>query len=134
MLFFFYSSTSYIILDIELSVHYYYFFCSYQNVGVQWLCELHQQGVGGILADEMGLGKTIQIISFLSGLYYSKLKNKYSRFRGLGSSLIICPTTLMHQWVKEFHLWLPPLRVAILHACGSFLGISFVALIILTLN
>lgn len=98
---------------------------SYQKVGVQWLWELHQQGVGGILADEMGLGKTIQIISFFAGLYYSRLKNKYNSFRGLGPSLIVCPTTLMYQWVKEFHLWLPPLRIAILHACGSFSGTYF---------
>lgn len=95
---------------------------NYQKVGVQWLWELHQQGVGGILADEMGLGKTIQLIVFLSGLYYSKLKNKYNCFCGLGPSIVVCPTTLMYQWVKEFHIWLPPIRVAILHACGSFSG------------
>lgn len=78
--------------------------------------------MGGILGDEMGLGKTIQVIAFLSGVYYSKLKNKHLSYRGLGPSLIICPTTLMHQWVKEFHQWLPPVRIAILHASGSYCG------------
>lgn len=97
-------------------------FFSYQKVGVQWLWELHQQEVGGILGDEMGLGKTIQVISFLSGIYYSKLRNKHLSYRGLGPSLIVCPTTLMHQWVKEFHQWLPPIRIAILHASGSYSG------------
>lgn len=81
--------------------------------GVQWLWELHRQKVGGILGDEMGLGKTIQVIAFLSGLYYSKIL-------GPGQpSIIVCPATVMKQWVQEFHKWWPPLRVAILHASGS---------------
>lgn len=40
----------------------------YQKTGIRWLCELHEQNVGGILADEMGLGKTIQVIAFLRAL------------------------------------------------------------------
>ncbi|OWK07845.1 ERCC6 [Cervus elaphus hippelaphus] len=41
-------------------------------------------------------------------------------FEGLGPTIIVCPTTVMHQWVKEFHTWWPPFRVAILHETGSF--------------
>ncbi|XP_011353710.1 DNA excision repair protein ERCC-6 isoform X5 [Pteropus vampyrus] len=41
------------------------------------------------------------------------------RFDGLGPTIIVCPTTVMHQWVKEFHMWWPPFRVAILHESGS---------------
>lgn len=44
------------------------------------------------------------------------------RYRGLGPSLIICPTTVMHQWVREFHTWWPNFRVAILHDSGAFEG------------
>lgn len=33
----------------------------FQKTAVQWLSELHEQGVGGIVGDEMGLGKTIQV-------------------------------------------------------------------------
>lgn len=95
---------------------------NYQRVGVRWLWELDQQNCGGLLGDEMGLGKTIQLISFLSGLHYSQLKDKDTRYRGLGPSLIVCPTTVMHQWVKEFHTWCPVLRVAILHESGTFVG------------
>jgi DNA excision repair protein ERCC-6 len=85
----------------------------YQKTCVQWLWELHRQHVGGILGDEMGLGKTIQVIAFLSSLYYSKIL-------GPGQpSIIICPATVMKQWVQEFHKWWPPLRVAILHASGT---------------
>ncbi|XP_059518075.1 DNA excision repair protein ERCC-6 isoform X4 [Myotis daubentonii] len=94
----------------------------YQQTGVRWLWELHCQQAGGILGDEMGLGKTIQIIAFLAGLSYSKIRTRGSnyRFEGLGPTIIVCPTTVMHQWVKEFHTWWPPFRVAVLHETGSY--------------
>ncbi|XP_068579280.1 DNA excision repair protein ERCC-6 [Cebidichthys violaceus] len=94
----------------------------YQQTGVRWLWELHCQQAGGILGDEMGLGKTIQVISFLAGLSYSKLRTRGSNYRyvGLGPTVIVCPATVMHQWVKEFHTWWPPFRVAVLHETGSF--------------
>jgi hypothetical protein len=28
----------------------------------------------------------------------------------------------MHQWVREFHVWWPQFRVAVLHESGSFNG------------
>ncbi|XP_041032112.1 DNA excision repair protein ERCC-6 isoform X1 [Carcharodon carcharias] len=94
----------------------------YQQTGVRWLWELHCQQAGGILGDEMGLGKTIQIIAFLAGLSYSKIRTRGSNYRyeGLGPVIIVCPATVMHQWVKEFHTWWPPFRVAVLHETGSF--------------
>lgn len=83
----------------------------YQRTGVKWLWELHQQNAGGIVGDEMGTGKTIQIISFLAGLLYSGKLTK--------SVVIVCPATVMKQWVQEFHRWWPPFRVALLHSSGS---------------
>jgi len=83
----------------------------YQKTGVQWLHELYTQQVGGIVGDEMGLGKTIQIISFLAGLHYSKKLDK--------PIIVVCPATVMKQWVNEFHRWWPPFRVTILHSSGS---------------
>ncbi|KAK9365350.1 SNF2 family N-terminal domain-containing protein [Lipomyces kononenkoae] len=83
----------------------------YQKTCVQWLWELYSQSTGGIIGDEMGLGKTIQIISFLAGLHYSGNLDK--------PVLVVCPATVMKQWVKEFHRWWPPLRVVILHSSGS---------------
>ncbi|XP_046572869.1 LOW QUALITY PROTEIN: DNA excision repair protein ERCC-6-like [Haliotis rubra] len=94
----------------------------YQRVGVRWLWELHCQEAGGIVGDEMGLGKTIQTIAFLAALRYSKLRNKNFPCAGLGPCVIVCPATVMHQWVKEFHKWWPPFRVAILHSSGSYSG------------
>ncbi|KAF1921107.1 DNA repair and recombination protein RAD26 [Ampelomyces quisqualis] len=83
----------------------------YQKTGVQWLWELYQQNVGGIIGDEMGLGKTIQAISFVAGLHYSKMLTK--------PVIVVCPATVMKQWVNEFHRWWPALRVSILHTSGS---------------
>ncbi|PIO33173.1 hypothetical protein AB205_0172680 [Aquarana catesbeiana] len=53
----------------------------YQQTGVRWLWELHCQQAGGILGDEMGLGKTIQIIAFLAGLSYSRIRTRGSDYR-----------------------------------------------------
>ncbi|PYI12014.1 putative DNA repair protein Rhp26/Rad26 [Aspergillus sclerotiicarbonarius CBS 121057] len=83
----------------------------YQKTGVQWLWELQQQQVGGIIGDEMGLGKTIQAIAFLAGLHYSKRLTR--------PVIVVCPATVMKQWVNEFHRWWPPFRVSILHTSGS---------------
>ena len=83
----------------------------YQKTGVQWLHELHTQQAGGIIGDEMGLGKTIQIIAYLAGLQYSKKLDK--------PVIVVCPATVMKQWVNEFHKWWPPFRVTILHSSGS---------------
>ncbi|KAI5306835.1 hypothetical protein KEM56_006902 [Ascosphaera pollenicola] len=83
----------------------------YQKTGVQWLWELHQQKVGGIIGDEMGLGKTIQAIAFFASLHHSGKLN--------GPIIIVCPPTVMKQWVNEFHQWWPPFRVSILHTSGS---------------
>lgn len=94
----------------------------YQQTCVKWLWELHGQSCGGILGDEMGLGKTIQMISFLVGLSYSCLSSIRQPWKGLGPVLIVCPATVLHQWVKEFHKWWPPFRVAVLHESGSFTG------------
>ncbi|XP_067093027.1 DNA excision repair protein ERCC-6 [Osmerus mordax] len=94
----------------------------YQQTGVRWMWELHCQQAGGILGDEMGLGKTIQAIVFLAALSYSKLRTRGCNYRytGLGPTVIVCPATVMHQWVREFHTWWPPFRVAVLHDTGSF--------------
>ncbi|CAG8585468.1 unnamed protein product [Penicillium salamii] len=87
------------------------FLFPYQKIGVQWLWELHQQSVGGIIGDEMGLGKTIQAIAYLASLHHSQKLTK--------PAIIVCPATLMKQWVNEFHRWWPAFRVSILHSSGS---------------
>lgn len=40
----------------------------YQQVGVEWLANLHRKHLNGILADETGLGKTVQTVAYLAHL------------------------------------------------------------------
>lgn len=84
---------------------------NYQKICVQWLYELYQQRAGGIIGDEMGLGKTIEVIAFLASLHHSGLLD--------GPILIVCPATVMKQWVNELHHWWPAFRSIILHSMGS---------------
>ncbi|RKP26799.1 SNF2 family N-terminal domain-containing protein, partial [Syncephalis pseudoplumigaleata] len=83
----------------------------YQRACLRWLWKLRQQETGGILGDEMGLGKTVQIIAFLAALLYS---NQWK-----GPALILCPATMLDQWVGEFNRWWPPMRTVVLHSSGS---------------
>jgi DNA excision repair protein ERCC-6 len=66
---------------------------NYQKTGIRWLVELHRKRVGGINGDQMGLGKTVQTVAFLAALHSSHLFGD--------KVLIICPATVMFQWVKE---------------------------------
>ena len=74
----------------------------YQVYGYKWLRTLKTAGFGGILADEMGLGKTLQIIAVLLS----------ARLEGeIGTSLIVCPASLVYNWVEEFRRFAPLLSV-----------------------
>ncbi|KAJ1731328.1 DNA repair protein rhp26 [Coemansia sp. Benny D160-2] len=88
----------------------------YQKACMNWLFALHQQNAGGILGDEMGLGKTVQMAAFLASMYHSRLLDK--------PSIVVCPATLLRQWVSEFHAWWPALRVVILHSTGYGMRVS----------
>ncbi|XP_043272701.1 DNA excision repair protein ERCC-6-like [Venturia canescens] len=94
----------------------------YQKVSIRWLWELHGRGLGGLMGDEMGLGKTVQVIAFLAGLDVSELLSDGGRFRGLGPTIIVCPATLLEQWLRHFREWAPFLRVAVLHHSGTYRG------------
>ncbi|KAK6334059.1 hypothetical protein TWF696_002561 [Orbilia brochopaga] len=74
---------------------------------------------GGILAEEMGLGKTVELISLLS-LHRREIQageetviDLYTGadVRASGSTLIICPPSIIQQWVSELALHAPGLRV-----------------------
>ncbi|XP_063793111.1 DNA excision repair protein ERCC-6-like [Pseudophryne corroboree] len=83
----------------------------HQREGVAFLYSLHRdERKGGILADDMGLGKTIQVIGFLSGMFDAELVNFI---------LLIMPTTLISNWVKEFEKWTPGMRVNEFHGTSK---------------
>lgn len=73
----------------------------YQREGFAWLNTLADTGLGGILADEMGLGKSLQTISVL-----------LSRKEELAEcpALIVCPASLVYNWLAEFKKFAPELR------------------------
>ncbi|KZO99381.1 hypothetical protein CALVIDRAFT_534356 [Calocera viscosa TUFC12733] len=78
----------------------------YQRIGLNWLVTLHSNGLNGILADEMGLGKTLQVIALLAHL----------REHGVwGPFLIVCPLSVVHNWVSEFEKFTPSIPVVMYH-------------------
>jgi len=82
---------------------------NYQQAGLNWLWFLRTHGFGGILADDMGLGKTVQTLCLL-------LKDKEVRAaEGLAPqpSLLIVPTSILHNWYNEAKKFAPDLSVMI---------------------
>ncbi|MFN3408328.1 MAG: DEAD/DEAH box helicase, partial [Limisphaerales bacterium] len=73
----------------------------YQKHGVAWLQFLRENGFGGILADEMGLGKTLQTLAHL----------RLPRSGERAPHLIVCPTSLVFNWVAEARKFTPELKV-----------------------
>jgi len=71
----------------------------YQLDGFNWMRRLAEWGVGGILADDMGLGKTLQTLAVLLDR------------RDIGPSLVIAPTSVGFNWVREAERFTPELRV-----------------------
>lgn len=74
---------------------------NYQKDGVKWLYTLYKCDLGGILADEMGLGKSIQTICFIKQILKEKKDAKI---------MIVCPTSLVYNWKKEFDKFAPELK------------------------
>jgi SNF2 family DNA or RNA helicase len=108
---------------------------TYQTEGYSWMYRLYQNGFGGCLADDMGLGKTLQALTLLKrvteespqvmaeaniktdmqlNLFDAPPKPKQEgRNR---KSLIVVPTSLIHNWINESRKFVPTLRV------GKFAG------------
>ncbi len=74
----------------------------YQKAGVAWMQFLRANGFGGILADEMGLGKTLQTLALLQAV---RASHEPAR-----PWLVICPTSLVFNWLEEAGKFVPSLK------------------------
>jgi superfamily II DNA or RNA helicase len=86
---------------------------SYQQAGYNWFQFLRNYNFGGCLADDMGLGKTVQTLALLQ-----KIKEESMESKTPCTSLIIMPTSLIYNWVKETEKFAPDLKI--LEYTGTF--------------
>lgn len=80
---------------------------NYQQDGLSWLQFLREYNLGGILADDMGLGKTVQALAHI-------LLEKTSG-RMQAPFLVVCPTSVLPNWMNEAQRFAPDLKVLALH-------------------
>jgi SNF2 family DNA or RNA helicase len=70
----------------------------YQRRGVSWLNFLAGGGLGALLADDMGLGKTVQALCAIRG-----------------KTLVVAPTSVVHNWSDEIRRFRPGLTACVYH-------------------
>jgi SNF2-related domain/Helicase conserved C-terminal domain len=78
----------------------------YQIAGFHFLVYLSLNRFGGILADDMGLGKTIQTLTWVAWLRHTAAIT--------GPSLIVCPKSVVDNWLGEADRYFPTLPIAAL--------------------
>jgi len=91
----------------------------YQQRGLSWLSFLARNGCGACLADDMGLGKTIQVIAYLLA--------EEERKCTAAPALLLCPTSIVGNWWREFARFAPDLTVAVHHGSNRACGDAFAA-------
>ncbi|WIY07186.1 SNF2-related protein [Amycolatopsis mongoliensis] len=112
----------------------------YQQAGLAWLATMTGLGLGACLADDMGLGKTIQLIAL--HLHRRALASPPATAGGPGAlraggarpaapvavepaeprpgstggpTLVLCPTSLLGNWEREFARFAPDIPVRRFH-------------------
>lgn len=75
----------------------------YQLEAVKWMRNMISNNCNTILADEMGLGKTIQTLALIQSIIH---ENPAST-----PILIVCPTSLVHNWEAEAKKFTPSLKM-----------------------
>jgi superfamily II DNA or RNA helicase len=77
---------------------------TYQRIGVAWLWHLYRHDLGGILADEMGLGKTLQALALIECIRSTQVEAL--------PALVVCPASLVENWMREAGRFVPGLTLA----------------------
>ncbi|KAJ5287190.1 hypothetical protein N7478_002876 [Penicillium angulare] len=100
----------------------------HQLLGIQFmwreLCEGDNMQ-GCLLAHVMGLGKTMQVISLLVTIAEAaasqnpKIRAQVPQKFHKSQTLILCPSSLSHNWLEELEFWAPPD-----HYLGTFYDIN----------
>ncbi len=88
----------------------------YQVRGYSWLAFLQAWGLGACLADDMGLGKTIQTLAMIQRDWEANGKRPV---------LLVCPTSVVNNWLKEAARFTPGLPVMVHHGVGRKKGEAF---------
>jgi SNF2 family DNA or RNA helicase len=83
----------------------------YQTRGYEWMVKNAKLGFGSLIADDMGLGKTVQVLAVL-------LKFKQEGHLQDKKTLIVVPTTLITNWLKEIEKFTPELKPFVYHGQG----------------
>ena len=78
----------------------------YQLEGLSWLDFLREFELGGILADDMGLGKTVQTLAHIAAEKSAKRLDK--------PVLVVCPTSVLPNWMSEIEKFAPTLKTTAL--------------------
>ncbi len=78
----------------------------YQLRGLSWMDQITSFGLGACLADDMGLGKTVQVLALL---WHHRRQGAPKKPKA--PDLVVCPTSVVHNWVKEARRFAPKLKV-----------------------
>jgi SNF2 family DNA or RNA helicase len=91
----------------------------YQENGLSWLAFMRAYGFGACLADDMGLGKTIQLLALLT--------KDFDEAHLTEPVLLVCPTTVVNNWVREAERFAPRLKCYAHHGPQRLKNDRFVA-------
>jgi len=100
---------------------------NYQKEGFSWMYHLYENQLGGCLADDMGLGKTLQTLTLLlkikkpkslivvpekdNELQFALFDQTETSAPVQPASLIVMPTSLIHNWENEIRKFAPSLKI-----------------------
>jgi SNF2 family DNA or RNA helicase len=79
----------------------------YQRIGVDWLCFLYENKLGGLLCDDMGLGKTHQAMALMIWLRKRKRMRK--------PIVVVVPTSVISHWRDKIREHAPDLKAVVYH-------------------